>query len=284
MHNSIIQADRANNDQELILASTAKLLPFISIALQQHLHTSFDSGKRFGIKTFLRGHLQAQLATTMVAADIAGQRRAMLMAKQASKPLELSIFKNVLNYVNQRRKVNLAKLQEKYNTLAFKVLNSVADDVNSDISKTLEELIRGGAHIREAKQALAIKFSEHGIRPTSKSQLETIFRTQTQIAFASGKYTTERYDPDISDILWGYRYVTTGDDRVRPTHAALDGITLPKEDKFWERFYPPNGWNCRCQAIPLFSPALLVYPPAEIIRPDKGFSWNAGTVFNPMGV
>lgn len=286
MVSSIIHADRCNSDQESILRGTLPILQMTSTMLQHHLHLMLDSGKQFGIKTFLRGHLQAQLSTTMMAADIAGQRRALLIAKQSGTSLSLSIFRNVINYVQQRRKLNIAKLQEKYNTLAFKVLNSVSEDINSDISKTVEELIKGGSHVREAKQVLAIKFAQYGIRPTSKSQLETIFRTQTQIAYASGKYYTEQ-DPDIEDILWGYRYVTTGDDRVRPTHAALDGVTLPKDDVFWESFYPPNGWNCRCQAIPLFSPAHIIYPPTEImgvpVRPDKGFSWSAGRVFNPMG-
>lgn len=41
-------------------------------------------------------------------------------------------------------------------------------------------------------------------------------------------------------------YQTVGDDRVRPTHAELDNITRPVNDKFWDTYMPPNGWNCRC--------------------------------------
>lgn len=44
-------------------------------------------------------------------------------------------------------------------------------------------------------------------------------------------------------------YSTAGDDKVRPDHAALDGVTLPVEDPFWSYAYPPNGWNCRCNVI-----------------------------------
>lgn len=44
-------------------------------------------------------------------------------------------------------------------------------------------------------------------------------------------------------------YQTIGDGRVRPTHAALDGKVRPVNDKFWDLYYPPNGWNCRCSAI-----------------------------------
>ncbi len=36
---------------------------------------------------------------------------------------------------------------------------------------------------------------------------------------------------------------------MREEHAALDGITLPPSDKFWNHYLPPNGWNCRCTAV-----------------------------------
>lgn len=42
------------------------------------------------------------------------------------------------------------------------------------------------------------------------------------------------------------RYQTVGDGRVRPTHAALDNIVRPVDDKFWDKYMPQNGWNCRC--------------------------------------
>ena len=44
-------------------------------------------------------------------------------------------------------------------------------------------------------------------------------------------------------------YRTAGDDRVRPEHAALNGVTLPPSDDFWESYYPPNGWRCRCTVV-----------------------------------
>lgn len=44
------------------------------------------------------------------------------------------------------------------------------------------------------------------------------------------------------------KYVTEGDARVRPEHQRLNGIVLPVDDAFWLKFYPPNGWKCRCDA------------------------------------
>jgi SPP1 gp7 family putative phage head morphogenesis protein len=48
---------------------------------------------------------------------------------------------------------------------------------------------------------------------------------------------------------YNLQYRTAGDDKVRPQHAALNGVTLPPSDSFWEEFYPPNGWNCRCTVV-----------------------------------
>lgn len=47
------------------------------------------------------------------------------------------------------------------------------------------------------------------------------------------------------------QYRTMQDNKVREDHRALDGTTLPKSDPFWELYYPPNGWNCRCTAKPV---------------------------------
>ena len=48
---------------------------------------------------------------------------------------------------------------------------------------------------------------------------------------------------------YNLQYRTAGDGKVRPEHAALNGVTLPSSDPFWEEYYPPNGWNCRCTVV-----------------------------------
>ena len=49
------------------------------------------------------------------------------------------------------------------------------------------------------------------------------------------------------------QYRTAHDDKVRPEHAALDGVTLPMSDPFWETYYPPNGWNCFIPGTPVLT-------------------------------
>lgn len=53
---------------------------------------------------------------------------------------------------------------------------------------------------------------------------------------------------DFSDD-YNLQYRTAGDDRVRDSHNKLRDTTLPKSDPFWDSFYPPNGWHCRCTVV-----------------------------------
>jgi len=52
---------------------------------------------------------------------------------------------------------------------------------------------------------------------------------------------------DANRDLFPYRqYMTARDERVRATHAALDGIVLPADSPFWDRHTPPWEYGCRC--------------------------------------
>ena len=81
------------------------------------------------------------------------------------------------------------------------------------------------------------------------------------------------------------QYRTQHDDRVRPEHAALDGVTLPPSDSFWKSYYPPNGWNCRCNVVQVRKSKYTITPHDEAIsrgeealqRDTKGiFKFNPG--------
>lgn len=49
-------------------------------------------------------------------------------------------------------------------------------------------------------------------------------------------------DEDRDRYLLQYR--TVGDKRVRESHRLMHNITLPITSRFWDSYFPPNGWNC----------------------------------------
>lgn len=78
-------------------------------------------------------------------------------------------------------------------------------------------------------------------------RLETIYETNMQSAYMAGRYqgmmAARQYAP-----WWEYSAVM--DSRTRPTHAALNGRVFRFDDPFWDSWYPPNGFRCRCRVIP----------------------------------
>ncbi len=69
-------------------------------------------------------------------------------------------------------------------------------------------------------------------------------------ARAAAKWESFAEDGDRYNL----QYRTQSDDKVRPEHAALNRVTLPPSDPFWEEFYPPNGWNCFVGHTPVLTP------------------------------
>ena len=87
------------------------------------------------------------------------------------------------------------------------------------------------------------------VQKLDKTYNEHYLRAEYNFAHASAgmaaKWEAFAEDGDRYNL----QYRTVGDDHVRPEHAALNGTTLPFSDAFWDSYYPPNGWNCRCTVV-----------------------------------
>lgn len=102
---------------------------------------------------------------------------------------------------------------------------------------------------------------------TEKGQIKPYADFQADVLKINAKYNTNYLYAEYKQAIgssqmaakWakmqddGDRYLlqyrTAQDDRVREDHRMLDGITLPMSDPFWDKYYPPNGWGCRCTAV-----------------------------------
>lgn len=71
--------------------------------------------------------------------------------------------------------------------------------------------------------------------------------TEQQAAFSQSQSVEQWLEvTENSDIFPYLRYSTVFDSRVRPEHQDKDGIVKRVDDPFWNTWFPPNGWNCRC--------------------------------------
>lgn len=175
----------------------------------------------------------------------------------------------------------IKKLFQKYSPPVYDILQHTSTKVNDNLRQTVNDLILSGTPVNRAKKVLNEAFRVNGLTPDNPYHVETIYRTQSALAYSAGRWQADQH-PAIQEILWGYKYITVGDSRVRMQHRMLDGVTLPKEDEFWLYFWPPNGWNCRCGIISLFEKREIVLPPKDwkgLAEIDKNFTFNPGLVF-----
>lgn len=225
------------------------------------------------------------LRDAMICAHLVGLRQ-----RPRSKTLRLSDGTTVYDAMlkSLRAGLDLTSSEEdtmvaEYSGYSLKVMGDVAAEVERKLQKTSAGLIEQGAHVSEGRAALKDQFDALGLTQKNGYQLETIFRTHTQLAYGAGRWQADQ-DPAVQEILWGYEYNAVLDDRTRPEHAALAGTRLPKDDEFWLTWWPPNGYNCRCVAIPIFNDEENLAEPytpdgAYDVEPDPGFDFNAGLVF-----
>ena len=68
-------------------------------------------------------------------------------------------------------------------------------------------------------------------------------------AQASSEMAAKWKDFEADGDRYNLQYRTAHDSKVRPEHAVLHNVTLPASDPFWEEFFPPNGWRCRCTVV-----------------------------------
>lgn len=76
--------------------------------------------------------------------------------------------------------------------------------------------------------------------------LQSEYQTAVASATMAARWVEFEKEADIFPML---QYQTVGDSRVRFSHQILNGVTKPVKDEFWSTYYPPNGWNCRCEVI-----------------------------------
>jgi putative prophage muSo1, F protein len=124
------------------------------------------------------------------------------------------------------------------------------------------------------------KTGEHKQIYVGNRRLRNIYNTNMRVAYAAARYQSQ-----MSSDLPYFRYVAVLDDRTRASHRALHGLILPKNHPFWDKGYPPNGWNCRCkvQAVDDDDLRREGWSMAEDIPPTKihpDWAYNVGKTDN----
>lgn len=154
-------------------------------------------------------------------------------------------------------------------TEASSVLGSTRRRMNASILDAMVAKKTLNLSRAETLKLVQEAFVTHGFAPDAAASMQSIFRTEIAKSYAVASWKFDQR-PEIREALWGYRYVTRRDNRVRRTHQLLDGTTLPKEHPRWREITPPNGFNCRCVLVRLFSDPGRIVPVPDPVREMQG--------------
>ena len=143
--------------------------------------------------------------------------------------------------------------------------------------RAVEKAMSEGWTIREFQKYVEKElFVKAGLAPTNPFHIETVMRTNLQQAYMAGRWDALS-DPFVSDVFPYLQYIAVMDANTRPSHAAMDGFTAPRDDPEWDTWYPPNGYNCRCDVFEIDKwEAKGITPDSPRgVMPDPGFEFNA---------
>lgn len=220
------------------------------------------------------------LADGMLAAHMTGSLRASKTGAAALKRrLRFdSAYDEALRLLREKAR-SLGIDPDAYGTLFAQAAASRLVDISAVLEQKLTaataEIIRTGVHTQRGMEIIRQAFDAAGITVQNPYQLETAYRLEVGSAYAAGRLAVIQNSPDLQSLLWGWEYVTVGDDRVRPTHAALDGTRKPKDDPFWVRHTPPIDYGCRCSTLEIYKDEADLASDSgavDALPPDEGFT------------
>ena len=153
---------------------------------------------------------------------------------------------------------NYDELMHEAHLKAFSIAKVTKLDLLSDIQDSLIKAQKEGKSFESWKKDIKPTLAKKGwlgkVEVTNEktgeiktinvnnTRLKRIYNTNMRTANAQGRAKAQ-YALEGEIYL---RYIALQDGLTRPSHLRMHGITLHRDDPFWERNYPSNGWNCRC--------------------------------------
>ncbi|MCX8501939.1 MAG: phage minor head protein [Alphaproteobacteria bacterium] len=112
----------------------------------------------------------------------------------------------------------------------------------------------------------------------TKQRLQNIYDLNIRVATAQRNWREIQENKKETPYLV---YTAVMDGRTNEAHLAMDGICRHVDDPFWEVYYPPCGWDCRCHTMQVdavtareFGNKILrkphVFETVDVINPRTG--------------
>lgn len=122
-------------------------------------------------------------------------------------------------------------------------------------------------------RSIGVAFDKAGAGRINDHLIETWAETVTYSEYERGRDDIHK-TPQVNDVLWGYRWDSTIDERTTTGCRHLNGWVAPKDDRWMAALMPPRHFGCRSVIIPVYKSSALSKPPTPI--PPKASEADLG--------
>ena len=163
----------------------------------------------------------------------------------------------------------LKKLYPEIRARAFAVQGVEKIDALNRIRETIAQITENGNGLSwdAARDKIAAELADAD-ESWRRQHAETVLRTNAFMAAGAARWQEQQ---ELKEFMPYLMYKSMTDDKVRDTHAELDGVILPVDDPFWTGHTPPWDFNCRCMTIALTREAAR-----EQVEKGAGKMWGKG--------
>lgn len=180
----------------------------------------------------------------MEIADLADSLFSALMEAEQLGSSSIQDFSETLWGANKPFKEQVDFFKAKSLTIAGNTRNDIAAGIKDELLRIMED---GGSQ-REFRRNIDNLFISKGLDPIASHRIDTIYRTNMQTAFMAGRYQ-QLTKPAILKHRPYWKYVAVNDGNTRPAHKEMHGKVFHHTNPIWNKWFPPNGFNCRCKVV-----------------------------------
>ena len=186
---------------------------------------------------------------------------------------------------------------------AFTVAKATQINVLTDIREELQRALDNGLPFSEFQKQLKPRLKARGwwgdqdvvdpktgkkvkARLGSPRRLQTIYSANVRTARSAAQWERIQDNKDIQPYII---YKLGPSENHRPLHKDKENIILPADNPFWQAWFAPNGWGCKChhRSLTGYEAKKLGYTgqPAPKIRTQKFKNKRTGKVTEiPEGI
>lgn len=140
-------------------------------------------------------------------------------------------------------------LQERVRRKAFTVAGVAQLDLVAEVWDSLARGVEEGTPYAEWAASVRDGLEAAWGRPNGR-RLETIFRTNVQMAYSSGRWA-QMTQPEVRQNRPYWMYDAVLDNRTTAICRSRNGVVRPADDPWWQSNTPPLHFSCRSGIRPL---------------------------------